>query len=166
MIKKYQDSEEIIQVPRFEESLGFYTSPQRSNNMSKIRAKNSLPELIFRKALWKQGVRYRTHVKSLPGTPDIVIRKYRLVIFIDGAFWHGYQWEEKKEKLKSNQGFWIPKIERNKQRDRINTRKLKDAGFTVMRFWEHEVKKNLDACINQVMLYIETAKEMKVPETE
>ncbi len=156
--------DEIIKVPRFEEEGGFYTTKQRSRTMSKIRGKNSKPEILLRKALWKSNIRYRIHQKDLPGTPDIAIRKYRLVIFIDGAFWHGYQWEEKKHRIKSNQAFWIPKIERNIQRDRNVNKTLLHAGYTVMRFWEHEVEKNLDLVVNQILLYIEAAQHGVVPE--
>ncbi|MBY0425310.1 MAG: very short patch repair endonuclease, partial [Cytophagales bacterium] len=101
---------EEIEVPRFCEANGFYTTKARSAIMSTIRAKNTKPEIRLRKALWSQGIRYRKTLKNLPGKPDIVIRKYRLVIFVDGEFWHGYDWENKKATIKSNRGFWIPKI--------------------------------------------------------
>ncbi|MGM9478214.1 very short patch repair endonuclease [Pedobacter sp. GSP4] len=155
--------EKAIKVPRFEESAGFYTSSQRSKNMSKIRAKNSLPELKLRKALWAKNVRYRIHPKNFPGKPDLTINKYRLAIFVDGDFWHGYEWEKKKSVLKTNTAFWIPKIERNMQRDEYINALLNSKGYTVMRFWEHEVKENLSACVNQVLLYIEAAKAGKIP---
>lgn len=82
--------EEPIKVPRFGEATGFYTTKQRSYNMSQIKGKNSKPELMLRKALWAKNLRFRLHDKTLPGKPDIVIKKYRLPIFIDGEFWHGY----------------------------------------------------------------------------
>jgi len=162
----YKIEEEIIKVPRFEEGAGFYTTKQRSRNMSRIRSKNSVPELILRKALWSRSVRYRIHKKGLPGSPDLVINKYRLAIFIDGDFWHGYKWEQKRDTIKSNTKFWIPKIERNMQKDRLNNARLSQMGYTVMRFWEHEVKNNLERCINQILLYIEAAKEDNIPITE
>jgi DNA mismatch endonuclease (patch repair protein) len=81
-------------------------------------------------------------------------RSKRFAIFIDGEFWHGYKWQEKKPKIKSNRGFWIPKIERNMQRDREVAQKLKNLGFSVFRFWEHEVKENLEGCINKVVEYV------------
>jgi len=161
--KLYKNPYETIKVPRFAEAEGFYTTKQRSKTMGKIRAKNSKPELVFRQALWRENIRYRTHVKGFPGTPDIVIKKYRLAIFVDGSFWHGYQWEIQKQRIKSNRNFWIPKIERNMQRDLQNKEALETVGFTVMRFWEHEIKYNLQACVNQVKLYIETAKVIKIP---
>jgi DNA mismatch endonuclease (patch repair protein) len=155
--------EETIQVPRFEESAGFYTTAKRSNNMSKIRAKNSLPELKLRKALWAKCIRFRIHPDNFPGKPDLIINKYRLAIFVDGDFWHGYNWEEKKTTLKTNSKFWIPKIERNMQRDRHINEQLNAKGYTVMRFWEHDVKENLGNCVNQVLLYIEAARSAVIP---
>jgi DNA mismatch endonuclease (patch repair protein) len=161
VLKSFLIEKDIIQVPKFEESAGFYTTKTRSKIMSHIRAKNSKPELLLRRSLWAKHVRFRIHRKDLPGNPDMVIDKYRLVVFVDGDFWHGYQWDEKRHK--NNQAFWIPKIKRNMQRDQFVNQSLTTMGYTVMRFWEHEVKQNLNACVNQVLLYIETAREMKVP---
>lgn len=146
--------ESKIKVPRFNEESGFYTTKKRSKIMSKIRGKNSKPELQFRKALWAKGVRYRVNTKQLPGRPDISIKKYELAIFIDGDYWHGYNWDVRKQKLKTNRAFWIPKIERNIQRDAEVNRQLEEMGYTVFRFWEHEVKKNLNTCINDIMVYL------------
>ncbi|MCJ0741841.1 very short patch repair endonuclease [Pedobacter montanisoli] len=155
--------EEPIKVPRFEEKAGFYTTKQRSGVMSKIKGKNSKPELLLRKALWRKNLRYRIHDSSLPGAPDIVIKKYKLAIFIDGEFWHGYNWEQVKPKLKANKEFWIPKIERNMQKDRIHNRQLQEMGYTIFRFWSEEVIKHLERVINQILLYIETARTIKIP---
>lgn len=159
MAKKYQIPEEDpISVPRFTEANGFYTSAQRSRTMSKIRGKNTRPEMLLRKALWHAGVRYRLHKKGLPGSPDIVIQSLKLAIFVDGEFWHGFKWEEKKEKIKSNRAFWIPKIERNMQRDRENNAKLRAMGFHVLRFWEGEVRKELGTCLKRILDLIERQK--------
>ncbi len=155
-MKKYPDN--IIKVPRFREENGFYTTKERSKLMSKIKAKDTKPEIMFRKALWAKGYRYRKNVKKLPGKPDIVINKAKLVIFIDGEFWHGYNWEEKKKTIKSNRAFWIPKIERNMQRDKEVEIELVKLGFTVFRFWEQQIKKQLETCINEVIEHIETFK--------
>ena len=122
--------------------------------MSKIHSKNTKPELIFRKALWKKGIRYRVNNKQLPGKPDVSIKKYKLAIFIDGEYWHGYNWDERKPKLKTNKRFWIPKIERNMQRDNEVNLELNDMGYTIFRFWAHELKDNLNTCINDVMVYL------------
>ncbi len=159
--KPYPIEKNKIQVPRFEESAGFYTTKTRSKIMSKIKGKHSLPERLLRQALWAKNVRFRLHSKHLPGKPDLVIDKYKLVVFVDGDFWHGYQWNENKPK--SNQAFWIPKIERNRQRDQFVNQSLTEMGYTVMRFWENEVKQNLNACVNQVMLYIEAARVVEIP---
>jgi DNA mismatch endonuclease, patch repair protein len=148
-LKPYQ--QDTIQVPRFSEANGFYTTRERSGLMSRIKAQNTKPEIKLRKVLWALGLRYRKNVKSLPGKPDIVLRKYKLVIFIDGEFWHGSNWKEKKEKIKSNRDFWIPKIERNIQRDREVNEQLNALGYTVIRFWEQQVKKDLNWCINLVL---------------
>ncbi len=147
-------SQERIKVPRFNEESGFYTTPQRSKIMSKIRGKNTKPELAFRKALWAAGYRYRIDYKKLIGKPDIVLKKYRTAIFIDGEFWHGYQWEERKEKIKSNREFWIPKIERNIQRDAEVNEELNRLGYTVFRFWQKEVDKNLEECLKTVLTHL------------
>lgn len=147
------DEPNII-VPRFNEESGFYTTKQRSKMMSKIRGKNSKPEMIFRRALWKKNVRYRVDSRQIPGRPDISIKKYKLAIFIDGEFWHGYNWEDRKDSIKSNRNFWIPKIERNMQRDRQVNRQLEQLGYTVFRFWEKEVKNELEKCINDVLVFI------------
>jgi len=143
-----------IKVPRFNEASGFYTTKKRSKIMSKIRGINTKPELLFRKALWKKGIRYRVDNKKLPGKPDVSIQKYKLAIFIDGEFWHGYNWDERKDNIKSNRDFWVPKIERNMQRDREVNQQLMDMGYTVFRFWEKEIKNELNICINDVLVYI------------
>ncbi|MNK42091.1 Very short patch repair protein [compost metagenome] len=88
--------EQPIQVPRFGKAGGFHTTQQRSRLMAKIRGKDTKAELLLRRGLWAKGIRFRIHVKNMPGRPDIVSNKYRLAIFVDGAFWHGYQWHKKK----------------------------------------------------------------------
>lgn len=153
---KYPEIE--IKVPKFCEAEGFYTTKDRSALMSKIKGKNTKPEVKLRKTLWHAGIRYRKNVRKIQGTPDIVIRKYKLLIFVDGEFWHGHDWDNKKEKIKTNRDFWIPKIERNMQRDRINNQLLQAQGWTVFRFWEHQIKNEFGACINQILEYIESYK--------
>lgn len=156
MPKKYQ--QERIKVPRFNEESGFYTTPERSKIMGKIRGKNTKPELAFRKALWEAGYRYRIDYKKLTGKPDIALKKYKTVIFIDGEFWHGYNWEERKDKIKTNREFWIAKIERNIQRDEEVNDALDEMGYKVFRFWETEVKKDLDRCLDEVLTHLEQVK--------
>ncbi|UWX55052.1 very short patch repair endonuclease [Maribacter litopenaei] len=152
MSKEY--SEERIKVPRFNEESGFYTTPQRSKIMSKIRGKNTKRELAFRKALYAAGYRYRVDYKKLIGKPDIALKKYKTVIFIDGEYWHGYNWEERKPKIKTNREFWIAKIERNIQRDQEVNQELERLGYTIFRFWESEVKKELDRCLSLVLQHL------------
>ena len=147
--------EKIIEVPRFEEENGFYTTEKRSKAMSKIRGKNTKSEILLRKEIWHAGYRYRINYNKLPGKPDVVLFKYKLAIFVDGEFWHGQNWEEKKEKIKSNRGFWIPKIERNIQRDKENNILLSNMGFKVMRFWEQDIKTDLEGCLRQIFNYLE-----------
>ena len=151
-MKTYQSN--TIKVPRFSETNGFYTTKKRSELMGKIRSQNTKPEQKFRKVLWVLGLRYRLNVESLPGKPDIVLRKYRLIIFIDGEFWHGYKWNEKKDKIKSNRDFWIPKIERNIQRDLEINQELSKLDYKVIRFWDHQINKDFNWCFQMILDYI------------
>lgn len=118
--------------------------------MSRIRSKDTKAEVRLRKALWAKGYRYRKNVKSLPGSPDIAIKKYKVAVFIDGEFWHGYNWEEKRQTIKRNRAYWIPKIERNMERDRENTQKLQEKGWLVLRFWEQRLKKEFNTCLTLI----------------
>jgi DNA mismatch endonuclease, patch repair protein len=154
-LKTYPENK--IVVPRFNEENGFYTTKQRSELMAKIKGRDTKPELKLKKALWGLGYRYRKNVKKLPGCPDIVFTKFKLIIFVDGEFWHGYKWEEKKIKIKANRGFWIPKIERNMQRDEMNNNILTQDGWHVMRFWEKDIKKDFENCINLIVNFIQNA---------
>jgi len=138
-------------VPRFKKLLGFETTPERSKLMKKIRSKNTKAEVLLRKSLWALGIRYRKNYKKLPGAPDIVISKIKIAVFIDGEFWHGYNWATKKGRIKTNPAFWIPKIERNMERDTEANEALSILGFKVIRFWEHEVKKDLQGCIYKIL---------------
>ena len=145
---------EKIKVPKFIKELGFHTTAEKSKQMGGIRSKNTKPEMALRKELWKTGIRYRKNVKELPGTPDIVIRKKKLAIFVDGEFWHGYNWHEKKDKIKTNRGFWVPKIERNMQKDLENEAALNNLGFKVIRFWEHEIKQHPSKCVSEILQFL------------
>ncbi len=112
----------------------------RSMNMSRIRSTNSKPEEIVRKYLFSKGFRYRKNVKKLPGCPDIVLPKYKTVIFVNGCFWHKHDcprfvWPS------SNQDYWIPKIQRNIERDRLNAAELQKKGWHIITVWECELKK-------------------------
>lgn len=144
-------TEAKITVPKFCEEEGFYNTAQRSRIMSKIRGKNTKPEILLKKALWHAGLRHRSNKQKLPGNPDIAFLKYKVLIFIDGAFWHGYDWEKRKDNIKTNRDFWQAKIERNMQRDRDINRYYAEKGWTVVRIWDFEVKKeNLDTLVDRI----------------
>ena len=135
-------------------SFQFDTTGNRSDLMKKIRSKNTKPELLLRKSISKLDLRYRLNVANLPGKPDLVFRKYKLVIFVDGEFWHGYNWSEKKNRIKSNRDYWIFKIEKNISRDNENNMKLAILGFKVIRFWEHQIKNNIEDCLSIITTHI------------
>lgn len=125
---------------------------QRKKNMQHIKAKDTKIEIILRKALWRKGYRYRKNYSKLLGKPDIVMPKYKIVIFCDGEFFHGKDWNSLKKKLKnSNNGeFWINKISRNRERDDEINKRLSFEGWTVLRFWGEEIKKHTDECVQIV----------------
>lgn len=125
------------------------TKEQRKKNMQHIKAKDTKIEIILRKDLWKKGYRYRKNYNKLLGKPDIVLPKYNIVIFCDGEFFHGKDWELLKNKLKkSNNGeFWIKKISRNRERDDEINKRLSFEGWTVLRFWGEDIKKHTDECV-------------------
>ena len=107
----------------------------------------------MRRALWRAGCRFRLHVPGLPGRPDIVFPKARVVIFCDGDFWHGKDWEARRAKLAAghNADYWIAKIDSNRQRDYKQTRALVDQGWTVLRIWESTIRKDLDSAVGEVL---------------
>jgi DNA mismatch endonuclease, patch repair protein len=140
-----------IAVPKFCEANGFYTTKKRSYTMSRIKGSNTKPEILLKKALWHAGVRHKRNSWKLPGKPDIALIKYKLVIFVDGSFWHGYKWDERKDSLKTNRDFWISKIERNMQRDAEVNLQFQSRGWRVLRFWDHEVKNQLGVCVRVVL---------------
>jgi len=128
----------------------YNTTPQRSKLMKKIKSKDTKPEKKLRKKLWDLGYRYRKNYKELPGKPDIVFLKKKIAIFADGEFWHGYNWNSQKQKFNANKDFWINKIEMNIKRDRKVNKKLEDNGWIVLRFWEREIEKDLNKCIQRI----------------
>lgn len=124
-------------------------SPLRYNNMASIKSKDTKPEMVVRKGLWKYGFRYRLYYKRLPGHPDLVLRKYRTCIFVNGCFWHGHNVElAKMESSKccripnANREFWVAKIRRNKERDKEEQRKLAEMGWHCLTVWECELTPN------------------------
>jgi DNA mismatch endonuclease Vsr len=140
------------------------TKEQRSQTMRAVKSKNSKIEIKLRKALWERGLRYRTHYSKLLGKPDMVFSSLRLVIFCDSEFWHGFDWETRKQDIKSNQEFWYKKIERNIARDKEVTKKLEDEGWTVIRFWGKEIEKDLDKCLKIIEDAINIQKSKKLGE--
>ena len=135
------------------------TTRERSKLMSRIHSTGGKDELIIRKRLWHEGIRYRINYKKLPGSPDIVITKYKIAIFIDGEFWHGYNWAEKRTRIKRNRQYWIKKIQRNINRDSEQNQELHEMGWTVLRFWSHDVTKNPDYVIQTILYYVRCMEE-------
>ena len=120
---------------------------QISKRMRAVKSKDSKAELLLRKTLWHAGYRYRKHFAKLPGTPDVALIKYKIVIFCDGDFWHGRNWEQRKSDFKSNQEFWIQKIERNMRRDEEKDSQLRALGWLPLHFWEKDILKKPMDCI-------------------
>ena len=115
------------------------TPATRSANMSRIRSKDTKPEMLVRKALHRLGFRFRLHVRDLPGRPDIVLPKYATIIEVKGCFWHGHSCREGRIP-NSNRGYWEPKLLRNKARDVSNERKLRRLGWSVRTLWECQIE--------------------------
>lgn len=128
------------------------TAEQRHKNMQRIRNKDTSIEVLFRKALWERGFRYRKNYKDLPGKPDIVLTKYKLAIFCDSEFFHGKDWDELEAQLLrgKNPDFWIKKIRRNMERDAEVDQQLHAMGWEVLRFWGKDISKNISDCVHTV----------------
>ena len=137
------------------------TKKQRHKNMTHIRAKNTKPEIVLRKALWEKGYRYRKNWEALPGKPDIVITKYKICVFVDSEFFHGkdfasgyesHKYSSLEEQLRhsNNPEFWLNKIKRNMERDKEVTAELNGLGWTVLRFWSKDVLRYPDKCIKAI----------------
>lgn len=123
-----------------------------SKTMKNVKSENTSIEVKLRKALWHRGYRYRKNYKALPGKPDIVLPKYNIAIFCDSEFFHGKDWEVLKSRLETghNSDYWIKKIERNRNRDMENDKKLLFMGWTVIHFWGKDILKNTDECIKVI----------------
>jgi len=133
---------------------GFTTTKARSELMKKIKSVDTKAEVLLRKRLWALGLRYRKNPNNYPGKPDIVFEKAKVAVFVDGEFWHGFNWSKKKKRISSNREYWIKKIERNIARDKKNAKELKKMGFKVIRFWEKEVLTDIDKCVAKVVTII------------
>ena len=132
------------------------TTEQISYNMKQVKSKDSKIEVLLRKELWNRGIRYRKNVTHIYGKPDITFIGKKIAVFCDSEFWHGYNWDERKKDFKSNQEFWIPKIERNMARDKEVTKKLTSEGWIVIRFWGNDIKKNTARCADIIENTINT----------
>lgn len=127
-----------------------HTPEQRHRNMQAVKNKDSQIELLLRHELWKRGLRYRKNATRIYGKPDIVFIGKKIAVFCDSEFWHGYDWKNKKNEIKSRRDFWIPKIERNIKRDQEVTATLQSEGWTVLRFWGNDIKKHTLRCADTI----------------
>lgn len=134
--------------------------------MRQVRSRDTTPEMSLRRAVWAEGLRYRLHAKRLPGSPDMVFSSARVVVFVDGDFWHGNQWrlrglsslEDQFLGTPNAKTYWLPKIRRNMERDADANRRLRDMGWKVIRCWESKIKKNVNACASRVARAVRNGK--------
>jgi len=131
------------------------TPEQRSYCMSRVKNKDTSLEMCIRSKLQKRGLRFKKNVKYLYGKPDIVFHKVKVAVFIDGDFWHGFRFPQWKYKIPE---FWQEKISKNRSRDQRNFRKLRKMGWHVIRIWQHEIKRDIEACTDKIISAIETSK--------
>ena len=133
-----------------------------SFRMSKIKCKGTQIENTLAKALWMAGLRgYRRNYGLVIGKPDFCWTSRKVAVFCDSAFWHGYNWKQEQKKIKVRKDYWYDKIEKTIQRDIDTTRLLKEAGWTVMRFWDFQIYKDLDGCVYRVSQSISSASSQK-----
>jgi DNA mismatch endonuclease (patch repair protein) len=153
---------------------GTHVSPQRHTNMAAIHSKDTKPEMVVRRYLWGHGYRYRLNNPRLPGKPDIVMRKYRTCIFVNGCFWHGHEGCRYYTIPKTNTEFWGNKVKRNKERDLKVQHELAEMGWHSITIWECELKpakredtlKSLAYTLNKIFLQDRTVKRYEIPEEE
>jgi len=132
------------------------TPAQRSKIMAAIRSTNTKDEVRLAKALWHLGYRYRKNNRTVFGTPDLTFKKLKIAIFVDSEFWHGKDWENQKNRVKTNPEFWKKKIERNRQRDIEVNQYLEGHDWKVLRFWSAHIENNFEACVAIIQKEIET----------
>jgi DNA mismatch endonuclease (patch repair protein) len=123
--------------------------------MSAIKSKNTKPEILLRKELWRRGLRFRTNYKAVPGTPDIVFTRAKIAVFCDGDFWHGHNWVLRgygsfEEEISHYAPYWSKKIQANVERDQRVNETLRQEGWLVLRLWENDIKRELQKCAAQV----------------
>lgn len=123
--------------------------------MRNIHSKDTIAEVTLRKALWMVGLRYRKNYKLLPGSPDIVLTRQKIAIFVDGDFWHGKgHLENPGEQIETNGEYWREKLARNVERDKENNDALTEQGWLVLRFWESDIKRDLNGCVEKILEYL------------
>ena len=137
------------------------TPEKRSIIMKAVHSNNTSIEIMLRRELWKRNLRYRIHAKVCDCKPDISIKKYKLAVFVDGDFWHGRDFSD--ERIHTNKKYWDNKIRRNMERDLEQTILLRDAGWTVLRFWESEIKSGVTGCADKIMEVISGKKKKEGP---
>ena len=120
------------------------TPEQRHKNMQAVKSKGTKIEVKLGTAMWRLGLRYRKNYKKLPGKPDFVLVSAKIAVFCDGEFWHGKDWDERKNDIKSHQDFWYDKIEKNMKRDAEINSQLESLGWVVVRFWGKQIENNGD----------------------
>lgn len=130
------------------------STPETRKRMGKVKLKGGKAESMLAKALWHRGYRYRRNDKRLPGSPDIAILKYHIAVFVDGEFWHGKDWETRKNQLKRNREYWIQKIEENIAREQRDDARLRQAGWIPIHFWEKDVLRSLPDCVMEIEEYV------------
>lgn len=128
-----------------------HTPEQRRKNMQAVKNKGTEIELLLRKELWSRGLRYRKNCSKIFGHPDIAFIGKKVAVFCDSEFWHGYDWENQKNSIKSRKEFWFSKIERNIRRDTEVNQTLRAQGWKVLRFWGKEIKSNPSACADVII---------------
>ncbi len=126
------------------------TQAQRRKNMQAIKSKGTKAEVKLAKELWGIGYRYRKNDKSVFGKPDLTFKQFKLAVFVDSEYFHGWNWEIEKHRIQSNQAFWWKKIEGNMERDKLVNEVLLAAGWKVVRFWCKEINNDLQACITKI----------------
>ena len=131
------------------------TRKQRHKSMIGNKGNDTKPELLLRKELWHRGIRYRKNWRKLTGCPDIVLTRQKIAIFVDGDFWHARGYQDKPgSQIDTNQSYWQKKLARNVERDREVNDQLTEQGWLVLRFWESDIKKDLDSVLAEILSYI------------
>lgn len=130
----------------------------KRKNMQAVKSKGSKIEKMLAHELWKRGYRYQKNYSKIFGKPDLVFKSLKIAIFCDSEFWHGHDWKNRSNDFKSNRNFWIPKIERNIERDKEVNIELKKQGWKVLRFWGKDIKNNTKGCVDKIEELIKNEK--------